>query len=98
MVWDWLACLTLKRGVTLPLRDLVDQVEGLEVENPRGIIDLAAVRGVALGKLNLKCLRDYLDDCFGELQAEMRVFQGNRSVYRDGGTACGAAGYGSRDD
>ncbi len=68
--------LTLKRGVRLPLRDLVAQVEAGSLRESKGIIDSAAVRGVALGTLKLHCLREYLDDCFGELQSEMRGFQG----------------------
>ncbi|QDG51193.1 MotA/TolQ/ExbB proton channel family protein [Persicimonas caeni] len=66
--------MTLQRGSTATLRELVKAYAKGEREGARGIVDRAAMRGVALAKLDLDDLRGYLDDAFGDLELDMKQF------------------------
>lgn len=65
--------MALQRGSTKSLRELVAGYEGPVAGEPtvRGVVDLAAWRGVRLAELGLDDLRAYLDDAFAGLQDQM---------------------------
>ncbi len=66
--------MTLQRGSNATIRDLVRAYAGGHRDGAHGIVDRAALRGVALARLPLDDLRGYLDDAFGDLELDMQRF------------------------
>lgn len=66
--------ITIQRGSTATLRELVGGYADGERDGSRGIVDEAARRGVSLARMPLDDLRAYLDDAFGDLENEMDRF------------------------
>lgn len=66
--------ITIQRGSTSTLRELVQAYADGERDSSRGIVDEAARRGVELARLPVDDLRAFLDDAFGDLDNEMDRF------------------------
>ena len=66
--------ITIQRGSTKSLRELVRAYANGERQKTRGIVDEGARRGVALVRMNLDDARSYLRDSFGDLDREMDRF------------------------
>lgn len=64
----------LRRGTAEPLRALIGRIRSGERWHPRGIMDAAALRGVAVAMEDAAWLRHRLSDEFFDLQKEMRRF------------------------
>jgi biopolymer transport protein ExbB len=65
--------LTLQRGSVRSVRVLLERYGGGSTRTPRGIVDSAVVRGLAVARRKPRALKRLLDDVFADFEREVKV-------------------------